>query len=97
MELLGSELVAETIDSVPLYLSSSSSDTVPDAARELQLLPAFDEFLVSYKDRSPSLAPDLARIAIIGNGIFNPVISQRSFLGRMTGSIRTIPEKSCGY
>lgn len=38
------------------------------------LLPAFDEFLVSYADRTPSLAPERTRDAITVNGIFKPVI-----------------------
>lgn len=41
----------------------------------LHLLPAFDEFLVSYKDRSASLAPSRKVQTITGNGIFKPVVA----------------------
>lgn len=41
----------------------------------LHLLPAFDEFLVSYKDRSASLDPSRKVQTITGNGIFKPVIA----------------------
>ena len=37
-------------------------------------LPAFDEFMVSYKDRSISLEPALVKEAITNNGIFRPII-----------------------
>jgi len=38
------------------------------------LLPAFDEYLVSYKDRSDVLVKDRSREVITVNGIFKPVI-----------------------
>lgn len=38
------------------------------------LLPAFDEFLVSYRDRSASLDPAFAKLPITSNGIFKPII-----------------------
>jgi hypothetical protein len=39
----------------------------------IHLLPSFDEFLVSYKDRSASLGADISQQAILKNGIFSPV------------------------
>ena len=41
---------------------------------EVCFLPAFDEFLVSYKDRTAVLHPDWHREAITINGIFKPSI-----------------------
>lgn len=38
------------------------------------LLPAFDEFIISYSDRSPSIATANMSRAIYINGIFRPVI-----------------------
>jgi hypothetical protein len=38
------------------------------------LLPAFDEFIISYRDRSPSIASANMSRAIYINGIFRPVI-----------------------
>ncbi|MBD0257910.1 MAG: AlkZ family DNA glycosylase, partial [Cytophagales bacterium] len=38
------------------------------------LLPAFDEFLISYKDRSASLAAGSQAAVITSNGIFRPVV-----------------------
>lgn len=40
----------------------------------LHLLAAFDEFMVSYKDRSASLDPAFSQQAILANGIFKPII-----------------------
>jgi hypothetical protein len=37
-------------------------------------LPAYDEFMVSYKDRTASLDPSIAKTTITGNGIFKPII-----------------------
>ncbi|MEN7547607.1 winged helix DNA-binding domain-containing protein [Rapidithrix thailandica] len=43
-------------------------------AGNVHFLPAFDEFLVSYKDRSTVLDPVVTRQTITINGIFRPVI-----------------------
>lgn len=49
----------------------------------VHLLPAFDEFMVSYKDRSASLDPVNFKMAMTGNGIFKPIIVQN---GRTIGT-----------
>jgi hypothetical protein len=38
------------------------------------LLPAFDEFIVGYKDRTAVLASEDHRKAVSSNGVFRPVI-----------------------
>ena len=45
-----------------------------DKGESVLFLPAFDEYMVSYKDRSASLDPSVAKAAITGNGIFRPII-----------------------
>ena len=40
----------------------------------LHLLPAFDEYMVAYKDRRAALDADRTKEAITGNGIFKPII-----------------------
>lgn len=42
--------------------------------RSAHTLPPFDEFLISYKDRSAMLPEIKNKLAISGNGIFKPVI-----------------------
>lgn len=46
-------------------------DSVKDT---IHLLPAFDEFLISYKDRTPSIPLQLQKHAFTANGIFRPII-----------------------
>ena len=71
--LLGPEFVACPVDGQTYWLPGSLS--VPEGGGETAfLLPAFDEFLISYKDRSPSLAAQNQAAVITVNGIFRPVV-----------------------
>ncbi len=73
LEMNKSKLVNEEIDGQTYWIPNSLS--VPAAgADSLYLLPAFDEYMVSYKDRSAALDPDRTKEAITGNGIFKPII-----------------------
>ena len=40
----------------------------------IYFFPAYDEFMISYKDRSAALAPKFFSNAMTGNGIFKPII-----------------------
>lgn len=40
----------------------------------VHLLPAFDEFIISYRDRSPSISMDGHQKTVSTNGIFRPII-----------------------
>lgn len=42
--------------------------------KSVRLLPAFDEFTVSYSDRSASVAPDLMKDVTVGHAIFRPIV-----------------------
>lgn len=64
-------LVAEVIEGKTLWHPAS---TAPAAAPALHLLPCFDEYTVSYKDRSAAIHPAHAPLAMTGNGIFRPII-----------------------
>ncbi|WP_375445499.1 winged helix DNA-binding domain-containing protein [uncultured Fibrella sp.] len=57
-----------------LYWLAQSAGNVPERPDQVQFLPAFDEFMVSYCDRTASLAPEFTRQTITSNGIFKPVI-----------------------
>jgi hypothetical protein len=73
LELNKSNLISEEIEGQKYWMPNSIS--VPnDEADSFHLLPAFDEFMVSYKDRSAALATDFTKSAITGNGIFKPII-----------------------
>lgn len=66
-------LVSESVDGQFFWFSDHVVPQMP-VAPQLHLLPAFDEFLVSYKDRSASLDVSRQAMAITGNGIFKPVV-----------------------
>ncbi|NVO18660.1 MAG: winged helix DNA-binding domain-containing protein [Bacteroidetes bacterium] len=52
-----------------------SSGLMSDLSKPLcHLLPAYDEFIISYKDRNAIIPPHVQRIAISENGLFRPVI-----------------------
>ena len=67
-------LVSETVADQTYWLPADFKPK-KTASPQLHLLPAFDEFLVSYKDRSASLDTSQKARAITGNGIFKPVIT----------------------
>lgn len=55
------------------YDGSASADPGPEAP--VLLLPPFDELLVGYRDRSPTIDPaDLRRVAPGANGVFHPIV-----------------------
>ena len=68
-----------------------ANDPAHKAVRqEVHLLPAFDEFMVSYKDRSASLDPGLGGAVITANGIFKPMIAGK---GKIKGSWKRTVQK----
>jgi len=73
LNLAKANLISETIEGQTYWFAlASTKDTFPQES--LHLLPAFDEFMVSYKDRTASLLPAYSKAAITGNGIFKPII-----------------------
>lgn len=56
------------------YWFFESEVKAPKRAEVVYLLPAYDEFLISYKNRSASITADDHKKAISSNGIFRPVI-----------------------
>jgi hypothetical protein len=73
LELIKRDLIQEAIESQTYWLTGSFS--VPKTNnKSCYLLPAFDEFMISYKDRSASLNFKHHGKSISSNGIFRPVI-----------------------
>jgi hypothetical protein len=71
--LLGPEFVSRTVEAQTYWLPGAFAG--PGAVGEtVFLLPAFDEFLISYKDRTASLAAQSRAGVITSNGIFRPVV-----------------------
>ncbi|CAA9224843.1 MAG: FIG00413549: hypothetical protein [uncultured Cytophagales bacterium] len=70
---LGPEFVSGTVEGKTHWWAGSLSG--PEAGGgTVFLLPAFDEFLISYRDRSASLAAGSQSRVITVNGIFRPVV-----------------------
>ena len=68
LEIVKRSLVKEGIDGKTYWLASSTP-TLKPASSVAYLLPAFDEYLVAYKDRSAANDPEYT-----GNPIFNSTI-----------------------
>jgi hypothetical protein len=73
LEMVGASIVAEKTGSQTYWFSRSISslDIKEDS---VFLLPAYDEFIISYKDRSPSISIREQEKAVSSNGVFRPII-----------------------
>jgi len=73
LEIIKPDFISETINSQTFWLTNSFS--IPaTAGKSCYLLPAYDEFMISYKDRNASLNFEGQKKSISINGIFNPII-----------------------
>lgn len=68
-----SALISET-HGIDTYWFADSINLPPSLPDSVYLLPAFDEYLVSYKNRGAMITADHHTKAISNNGIFRPVI-----------------------
>ncbi len=74
IELIKPDFQSINIDN-QTYLFDPTLHRTIDESNIIHFLPAFDEFLISYKDRTASIALDNQPKAFSKNGIFYPVIS----------------------
>ena len=89
LEMVKKELISETIGSQTYWLINSFS--IPKATdKSVYLLPAFDEFVISYKDRSAALNFENHKKAVTINGIFKPLIVIN---GQVTGIWKRVIKK----
>jgi len=89
LEMIKSGFVSETIDSETYWFPNSFS--LPKSFNpSVYLLPAFDEFTISYRNRRASVPEEHHTKAISSNGIFRPIIVVD---GKVTGLWRRIPKK----
>jgi len=56
------------------YWFADTLKSLPPAASSVHLMPAYDEYLIGYTDRSAALAAVHTQKAISTNGIFQPII-----------------------
>jgi len=73
LESIKDRLHAEIIDSETYWMPYSELQS-NNGRGTIHFLPAFDEFTVSYTDRTASISPEAAKLAITGYAIFNPTI-----------------------
>jgi hypothetical protein len=73
IEMMKPETISEKIGSEIYWLHRSFSGSL-QKKDSVYLLPAFDEFLISYADRAASLSSQHYSKALTQNGIFKPVI-----------------------
>jgi hypothetical protein len=73
LEAVKANFVSETIDTRTYWFTDSVSRPKTDGDTA-HLLPAFDEFIISYQDRSAALPSKDHLKAVSDNGIFRPMI-----------------------
>jgi hypothetical protein len=73
LELVKPKFLQEKIGDQAYWLSTSCNST-SQIDESVHMLPAYDEFLISYKDRTASLSVNNSHASISTNGIFRPVI-----------------------
>jgi len=73
LELVKDRFVSEQVEGKEYWFSDIDLNGA-SRATGLHLLPAYDEFLVGYSDRSASIPPAIIRKTVSVNGIFYPVI-----------------------
>lgn len=73
LEMVKTNFVVAPIGDETYYLSNSLGQ-IAAPNNSVHLLPAFDEFLISYRDRSASLSQESFSRAVSSNGIFRPII-----------------------
>ena len=89
LELVKSNFISETIGLETYWFSSGLTPAIKKSS--LYLLPAFDEFLISYKDRAAAISADHQKKAFTANGIFKPIIVKN---GIVTGVWRRTVKKN---
>ncbi|MDU1906211.1 MAG: winged helix DNA-binding domain-containing protein [Dysgonomonas sp.] len=73
MELIRHDFWIENIDGQEYWFKNSQPE-FPINANQIHLLPAFDEYFVSYKDRKHILTTEHHKKVIVSNGVFRPMI-----------------------
>ncbi len=73
LEAIKSGLISETFDT-ETYLMTNSFSVSFSSKPSVHLLPAYDEFLISYADRTAALEAVHQKKTISENGIFRPIV-----------------------
>jgi hypothetical protein len=73
LDMIKQDLIPEKIG-LETYWLSNLFNTKRIEQQSIHLLPAFDEFVISYKDRSALMPKINLKKAVSDNGVFRPVI-----------------------
>ncbi|MEO5593786.1 MAG: winged helix DNA-binding domain-containing protein [Chitinophagaceae bacterium] len=73
LEMVKSNFIAEKINEQTYWFSNDLHLPVKHTP-SVHLLPAYDEFIISYKDRTAALDAEYHKKVLTVNGIFNPAI-----------------------
>jgi hypothetical protein len=90
LELITSDLLSESLNPT-VYWTSNSGSRMKRVSLKTHLLPAFDEFLIAYRDRSAVIGGLHLKRAVSSNGIFYPIVVIEGTVG---GLWRRRTEKS---
>jgi hypothetical protein len=90
IRLIRSELFIDRFYDTPLFVHSSFGSEIT-SVDTFHLLPAFDEYIIAYRDRTSILQPEHYSKAVIKNGIFRPVVVSN---GRIIGTWQKTTGKS---
>lgn len=74
MDMVRHDFIIEKIDSLEYWINNSFTESKSNNNESLVLLPAWDEFIVSYKNRQHIIRDEHYSKVISKNGIFKPVI-----------------------
>lgn len=81
LEMVKHNFVSEIINGTTYWFADIFQAAVNKKDRTF-MLPAFDEFIISYRDRTAALHSENHSIAVSNNGVFRPVIVTN---GKVTG------------
>ena len=75
LEAATPELISEQLDGKEYWMTSDAPRHTGHDESSVHLLPAFDEYLLGYRDRTAVLArEDASKIVPGGNGVFRPTV-----------------------
>ncbi|MDR3246523.1 MAG: winged helix DNA-binding domain-containing protein [Prevotellaceae bacterium] len=90
LDAVKSYFVTEKIDNQE-YLIANEFASIANSEKSVFLLPAFDEYIISYRDRTAALSSEHQRKAISSQGVFRPTILVN---GQVTGLWRKSPTQT---
>lgn len=74
LEMIKPSLVSETMSLKTFWMLQSQTHSKENKRPSIYLLPAYDEYIISYTDRSAMLSFENHQKSISRNGLFKPVI-----------------------